>query len=407
MELRSMGGGEIGLYQYPKKNDYLVALFLGLILCVLNSSKYSGLSALGNYWFYGFALIINGIGLIYLLRIDFSKKSTFIYILALGFLLFSLLSLIHDYMGKQGLISLMQIYTIFSLSLIVINTRFNFKNMGYITDLILWIFLFLLAVLAVNHFPKLYSGFFTNPNGFGAFIFLLLYFVFISKRSPDAKLVLTGLGMILILFSETRSVLISLMAVLFTYVIWNSLRKRAWLYYGYLTGILTFIGTFVFFYSKMNSIPSFAKINQYVFQLTGKDILSGRDRIWPKLFAAIEKKPLFGYGTGTTPANVMKTELSAHDLYLQTTLQSGIVGMLLLVIVFFIIWHRYRIGESRITRISAAFFVGIIVHQIFEVSLTQNNFSYGMMQWFVILLGMNKYVLKEEAEPCGTEQKTG
>ena len=132
-----------------------------------------------------------------------------------------------------------------------------------------------------------------------------------------------------------------------------------------------------------------------------REIIEGYERIPPTeeemAWAAastrkmIEEEPWWGQGVGFQPeADPQYAGLSAHNLYLQIALQLGYVGVGLFVGFFGAIWASlWRNRRSRMVRLVGAFFIGIIVHESFEVTLTQNNLAIGCIFWLILSFGLN------------------
>jgi hypothetical protein len=55
------------------------------------------------------------------------------------------------------------------------------------------------------------------------------------------------------------------------------------------------------------------------------------------------------------------------------------------------VWSLFRkLRNDKIIRIIAPFFLSILFHQIFVVSLTQNNMEQAALFWFITGLGLNR-----------------
>ena len=125
--------------------------------------------------------------------------------------------------------------------------------------------------------------------------------------------------------------------------------------------------------------------------------MSGRDRIWDNLIDVINTKPLLGHGTGVLPLDVAGISLSSHNLYIQTALQNGWIGLALLLLLFYMIWLSYfRSKDLYYTRLSASFFIGIMVYQSFEVVLTQNKMDTALVFWLIISVGISNSIYKKQ-----------
>jgi len=159
--------------------------------------------------------------------------------------------------------------------------------------------------------------------------------------------------------------------------------------------------SFIFVYPKLIYWSKFPVVSEFVYTYTGKRLLSGRDRIWEQLTELINKKPILGHGTGTIPEDVIGISLSSHNLYLQTALQNGYLGLSLLFILFFIVWKSFWHSRKEYsTRLSASFFIGILVYQSFEVVLTQNKMDTALMFWFIISIGVSNSINHVKSDAC-------
>lgn len=83
---------------------------------------------------------------------------------------------------------------------------------------------------------------------------------------------------------------------------------------------------------------------------------------------------------------------SAHNLFLQIGLQTGIVGLLLLALLCasLILGVRSRPGGevTPVQRFVATCIVMVIIQNVFEVYLLQNLLSVGICSWILIGMGM-------------------
>jgi O-antigen ligase len=246
-----------------------------------------------------------------------------------------------------------------------------------------------------------------DSNSIGAYtyylaFFPLIYIVEYSKHFKRTKLFWLFITILfLIVVSHTRSVLLCTAFGLLTFALWKIITKSKFLFRLYFLLYLVGIYFFTVIYPQLNYyLTNFDYYNALVVQYTGKNLLSGRQRLWSVLLNVINYKPYFGYGSGALPNNFLNTELSSHNLYIQTTLQVGIVGLVFLLIFLFFIWNKFWINRfDKKVVISACYLLGIIVHQVFEVTLTQNNFAIGALQWTIIGLGLSYCFNKEKAAP--------
>lgn len=115
-------------------------------------------------------------------------------------------------------------------------------------------------------------------------------------------------------------------------------------------------------------------------QYLNKNFFSGREIIWQMILGALNGHDLFGLGLQMTPSMIYETGYSSHNLYLQTMLQSGIIGLALFL---GLLWAMLRkmANNTEIGIIGSCVLIAMLLHDCFEVSLTQNNLDYSLLLW--------------------------
>ncbi|MEA5598792.1 O-antigen ligase family protein [Rivularia sp. UHCC 0363] len=243
-----------------------------------------------------------------------------------------------------------------------------------------------------------FQAYFGNPNTLAAFIWNLQFFLFAKLvHSPKNKykyMLFIFLANFIIFISGARSLFISSIFSILVYVFWSFWVVNKRIYNLLFLLFVLFLGSFTYFYAKI--LPSLYELNYYAQlskEYTGKGLLSGRQIIWSILIDRISEQPLYGYGSGTTPSDLIGITLSSHNLYLQILIQVGFLGLIAFALLMFRIWCVYRIGyRDKIVRLSASFMIGILIHQSFEVTLIQNNLAIGLLQFMVISIGLSRTI---------------
>jgi O-antigen ligase len=256
-------------------------------------------------------------------------------------------------------------------------------------SLIYWL-MFPILLLIVIISPESVS-----TNRVGAYSYFLTFFslLYIIGYTKNFKLfrvfcLVLSSGVIIYL-SHTRSVLVSAVFGLITWMLWKIITKNKLLFNFYFILILVFGYLFTVVYPRLDTVlDNFYYYNDLVYQYTGKNILSGRDKLWSELLVLIENKPFFGYGSGALPSDFINTNLSSHNLYIQIALQVGIVGLSVFLLFLFFVWKTLWLNrhDSKVI-LSACYFIGILIHQLFEVTFTQNNFGLSIIQWLILGFG--------------------
>lgn len=369
--------------------------FLLIILGTLNSmiSAFSivGLLALG------FLLLVSSL----LLLIHYFKqgeiKVTHFYILSIVsiFLSMNVIGLANNF-NVRSFITIFQFITLIGFFVFFSLVEWTPKRLKFIRRTSLMFILLHFGVWIIQGTPEMFSSVYPNANLIGSYIFLMIYFISLENKNKTNLLFLT-ISILLIHASGARSVYVAMIATLIVYIIWPYISKYRHRMLTFITLYLSGLMAFVFIYPQLIYFNNFQQINMWVLEYTGKNIYSGREVIWSYLLESIIDRPLLGHGTGVLPRDVLDLGLSAHNLYLQVALQNGFIGLFFLLLLFVFIWMIFaKNRKNKIVRLSAAFFVGILMYQSFEVSLTQNQLSLGIMQWLILAIGISFATLKKE-----------
>lgn len=233
---------------------------------------------------------------------------------------------------------------------------------------------------------------FTGPQ----YVFVL-FFVLISNTNKSFKFILSIICVYLIYLSEARALLVLLATMCFTYVFWKTISKSLIRFKLYFFSIAAILLSFIFIYPKAVYWQSFEKLNNLSLLYTGQRLNSGRETLWETIVSYIMQRPLLGYGTGASPANVTGLSLSSHNLYIQISFQNGLIGLALFFIILYAIWKIYYVSkDNQLTRLSASFFIGIIIYSSFEVILIQNKMDTATMFWLIISIGVSSTIYRNK-----------
>lgn len=300
---------------------------------------------------------------------------------------------ITEYLNIDTIFILIHHMLFFMLLFLVMNTGWNHD-----------IHIKLFAYSFILIFPLLFSLIFlrvglVNTNTIGGYAFfvsyfIILYFIESNKKFKYFNLLLTIVITLLIIYlSSTRSILFAVSFTLMTFLCWKVITFKKILYNLYFIFILFIIFSITILYPKLYLWDGFYKYNEISIKYTGKSLYSGRNQLWEILLDYISKKPFFGYGSGALPAHFFNTELSAHNLYIQVALQVGLIGLTFIILFLYLIWNKFWLNRKNLrVKLTGAFFIGILVYQIFEITLTQNNFGLGLLQWLIIGIGLSEAI---------------
>ena len=129
------------------------------------------------------------------------------------------------------------------------------------------------------------------------------------------------------------------------------------------------------------------EVRDYLPLIGEKSAFSGRDVIWLDIFAEVSTNNFRGFGLGSLPGGVLEgvyEGLSAHNGFLQILYQTGLVGLAVFLgaCAFVIVGVSSRDDYG----VSVGIFLGVLIHESFEVMLTQNHFGPGLLCWLVVTM---------------------
>lgn len=289
---------------------------------------------------------------------------------------------------STSIIRIVQFIGCASAFLVAATTKWKIRDINLIVRLVSFVILamFLYWIVFSGFNISNYSFYYENPDTYSSLMFVLLAFLFFSKQSKN--LISIVVCLLLILFTGARASLLS--AIVFIFVAFIFKNKNI---YNKATLFLIIeavaLVAFVIVYPMLMTLDIGSVLDEYSHQYFNKNFFSGRQLLWVDLIEKIVSSPIVGYGLAADPEIAGFTK-SSHNLYIQVALQSGFVGLILLVIVIVTIFRRItRFDLKPYSRLSACFIMAVLIHESFEICLTQNAIVFGYMMWFMMGLGCN------------------
>ena len=314
-------------------------------------------------------------------------------ILILLYISYSIINMIINGCNIESFERLFQIMVCFSLLIYSSQHMWAENNLLLIYELIRIIVLLSLIFWPItgfitNYYQSIYS--FGNVFGSVLFNFIAVYFL-IPRKFNKKDYLYIFLMFFFLLMANSRSSIIAvviffIMRFIFAYFQKRNLRyKELFLIFMGLIVLVPFIYLYWFENSEIRIL-----LEELSRKYLRKNMFSGRQILWSEIYLLILKKPWLGYGFDITPEDIIGGSYSAHNWYMQILLQSGIVGLFLLIVLFVIIWNiLYSYRENVISRNTMAYLLAVMIWQCFEVSITQNNLSTGLMVWLILGIGIS------------------
>ena len=229
-----------------------------------------------------------------------------------------------------------------------------------------------------------YSSFYTNPNIFGYYLFVLLcQRLFINNQTTKKQNFLIFMIIFIgILLANSRAINILSICAILVYLFYK-LKLR----YRYIIVPFIIICVCIIFVYFINS--GF---------LLNSDILTGRLEFWEEMITSIKQYPIFGIGFSSSTKYVVGSLdhiVGSHNSYLNILCENGIIGFSIFILILF------KIGKKVITisfenkhinkycLLSCCIFLLMIPYAFFEnvyMILDVRNYI-----WIFICLIINQY----------------
>lgn len=253
-----------------------------------------------------------------------------------------------------------------------------------------------------------YTGFTANAGYTAGYIVSGIIILFCQSKAtvPDqAKkiILLLFLTLSLLMTGRRAHTLFLIIALAAIYVLPNRGRKFFHRIGALAVILLLLLLGMILFWDTLMQIPFFARIGASISGfLLGEDISMGRSGLYSHAWSIFRANPWFGIGWGnfryTTVGKVtIRTEMEVHNVYLQLLTETGIVGLLLVMIAIIAMFISTLVSIRRLTaedRESWFTLLGFsLAYQIFFIlySLTGNPFfdpSFLMMYFFSCSISM-------------------
>lgn len=247
---------------------------------------------------------------------------------------------------------------------------------------------------------------FPDSHSFALFIIISLiffiYLLFCKNKNLWAVIILSLLTLV---FSGSRGIWVSAMVpfgIILLFYIYGYFKNKK--YSNLIHSNKNFIRLFtVFFLVFLFAFPISSFVLSQSYQGTDVDAslafkraktiidleeLSVKNRmgIWKASFNSILKRPVLGVGIGNYPIilnediSAAKKGASAHNLYLDIASEIGLIGLLVLLLIFWQILKK----SWKTNWIFAFFIVWIFVYSLFDVVLLNDK----VLLLFIVMLGL-------------------
>jgi O-antigen ligase len=245
-----------------------------------------------------------------------------------------------------------------------------------------------------------FQAWMVNKNWLGTQLFFMFVVVVGAAqylREPFERVLCIGLLFVLALLlfaSSARASMLAAFVFLLGYLAWPlfALRPRLLKLIFILTLTLSIV--IIPLYIALSMSPVAARLDQWSLATTGQTFFSGRQIVWSIYMLLIGQAPWIGHGFAFDeivdtalleglPDNY--AGLSAHNQYLMIALQTGIVGLLAFGFFVSSLWNQLVRGPNAAAfRLVGPAFLAFLLHEVFEVTLIQNNLIGAWPMWMLI-----------------------
>lgn len=367
---------------------YLLIL-IGSLNAVGNGMVIVGISSLF------LCLLISSLGLITYMFMNKGFTSSQIIILSqvVLILLICITSILNNSYETSDLTNSAQMILCLNLLLYLTCVNLDLKRIMNINIVVIIFILFHLIVWIASGFPNLFASIYNNSNLIGPYMFYTSFFLIIGLKYSEIKILyalMLFFSLLLIFASDTRSIFLSIFVMLVMFLLWPIIAKTKVIAFFFFVIITFLILMFIFVYPLLPTFQFFMPLEQWTLTHTGKSLMSGRNDLWVPLVEVINQKPYIGYSPGTLASDIIATDQSPHNLYLNILMQTGYLSLLGFFIVFLTIWMTLvKVKDNFIVKLTGCYFIAILIHQSFEITLFQNQLSIGLLQWFILGIGLS------------------
>lgn len=234
----------------------------------------------------------------------------------------------------------------------------------------------------------------TLSGGLCFFYCMNLFFYFSSNESKKKRILIPFI--LLALFSlwitKGRTGVFTFVFILVFYIFLNRVAKNNKIYGKLLLAFVIGLIIGLIFYSNITSFSWYEDVNQYSVEYFGKNLDSSRGEIWITELSRLNGNSyVFGLGTGILPELERYSTASFHSTYVQMLIQNGISSLVVLYMIFYFITKRLeQFRSDKAIRFCFAVLLGVILYNCFETTLLQNKISVGIIEWFILGLGIKR-----------------
>lgn len=280
------------------------------------------------------------------------------------------------------IISILVLQTFKSIKSIPIHTIKKFVILE-----LLFIFIPILSNSAYNPIDNGFHSFFSTTTFLGIFscIQLELCLLFYTLTKRKSWILLAVLFSLLVYLSKVRTAYIGVLLIVIIYICRDNMLQ--WKNIVYIIAKWIFISSIIVLivvYPILQTFPWFDTLETFVYNYTGKILMSGRQDAWLEGFEYITQQPIIGHGLDT-----LSFDISVHNSYLQHLLECGTLGIVLLFLVLNSILNTMISNHNSISKLLFFYTLINMLMATNEVMLLHGQMILQILIWSIMGLGLN------------------
>lgn len=231
----------------------------------------------------------------------------------------------------------------------------------------------------------------------------LLFYLHLYKKYDNrfvAAVMLLLFCWVAALVTNFRALLYLSLHAVGLYLFMNMFRFTKFRSYSIFAILMIGMSAFFYVYLHMDDFELTRNLNLMAQDVSGRQLASGRQILWPAILELAMASPWVGLGGDALPKALMDTGFSSHNYYLQLFLQKGFLGLFFLMWFLIQYWQQFHktMWTSASINFAAAIFLTLLLHNLTEVVMFQNALMVALPAWVIIALGVSQAM---NAEPRG------
>ena len=238
------------------------------------------------------ALLISSVGLVtyIILGKGFAKVQSIIFVLIFILLIICLISIMNNKFEFKDLVNSIQMITCLSLVLYISCINIRYSDIKILNILVAFFVLIHFFVWLALGMPNMFASIYNNSNLVGPYMFYTSFFLVLGIKYSKYKIIYISMliiSMLLMISSDTRSILLSALVAVIVFILWNFITKTKFISLIFFFLVILGVLMFIFVYPLLPTFQFFMPLEQWMLTYTGKSIMSGRNELWVPLLEFI------------------------------------------------------------------------------------------------------------------------